>query len=177
MTDSERFLPLVGTLAYVWDTDRDLVLMVRRNKRADDDHFGKVNGLGGKVEKNESVVQGVKRELMEEASIDLLDFSLRGTVTWSNFGPRQEDWLGFLFVVTDWSGTPPDDNDEGDLEWIPRQQLLAACGGNVEAAEALPMWPGDHLFVPLIFDDRGKQFHGTMPYDGDRHTAWTVDWV
>ncbi len=177
MTDNERFLPLVGTLGYIWDSSSDHVLMVRRNKRSDDDHLGKVNGLGGKVERNESITAGMKRELKEEADIDVTDMALRGTVTWSNFGPRREDWLGFMFLVTAWTGEPPSSNDEGDLEWIPRTRLLAACAGQADALAALPMWPGDHLFVPFIFDERPEQFHGTMPYDGEHHTGWTVEWI
>ena len=43
--------PIVGTLAYILDQESDRVLLIRRNSRPDDDHFGKVNGLGGKVEK------------------------------------------------------------------------------------------------------------------------------
>lgn len=177
MSTDQRFLPLVGTLAYVWNPDDDTVLMVRRNKRPDDDHYGKVNGLGGKVEQNESVVGGLRRELHEEAGIELTEFSLRGTVTWSNFGPRHEDWLGFMFLVTGWRGSVPNANDEGELEWIARELLLQACTGDETAVASLPMWPGDHLFVPLIFGADTRQFHGTMPYDGDRHVDWKVEWL
>ena len=47
------FTPIVGTLVYLWDQERDQVLLIRRDARPDDDHFGKVNGLGGKVEIDE----------------------------------------------------------------------------------------------------------------------------
>ena len=55
--------PIVGTLAYILDQESDRVLLIRRNSRPDDDHFGKVNGLGGKVEKDESIVCGIEREI------------------------------------------------------------------------------------------------------------------
>lgn len=177
MNQSERFLPRVGTLAYLWNKDDDTVLLVRRNRRPDDDHFGKVNGLGGKVERNESIVQGLRRELREEAQVELTDFALQGTVTWSNFGPRREDWLGFMFLVTGWTGTPPTSNVEGDLEWVPRQQVLSACRGDSDAATSLPMWPGDHLFVPLVLTEGARQFHGTMPYDGAQQIDWNVEYL
>ena len=41
-----RFTPIVGTLVYLLDRERDAVLMIRRDARPDDDHYGKVNGLG-----------------------------------------------------------------------------------------------------------------------------------
>lgn len=171
------FTPIVGTLAYLWDQTSDRVLMIRRNARPNDDHFGKVNGLGGKLEVDESISGCVRRELHEEAGVELDELSLRGTITWSNFGPKGEDWMGFIFLVTSWTGVPPTSNDEGTLEWVDRTRLLAACDPHNEGNESveLPMWAGDRHFVPLVFDDNPKAFHGTMPYDGDRPTDWTFE--
>lgn len=171
------FRPIVGTLAYLWDQTSDQVLMIRRNARPDDDHFGKVNGLGGKLEVDESISDCVRRELREEAGVILKELSLRGTITWSNFGPKGEDWMGFIFLVTSWTGTPPSGNDEGTLEWVDRTRLLAACDSDNPGNESmeLPMWAGDRHFVPLVFDDNPKAFHGTMPYDGDRPTDWSYE--
>ncbi len=171
------FVPIVGTLAYIWDRDADRVLMIRRDARPDDDHFGKVNGLGGKLEPDESIVAGMRRELREEATIELDEFALRGTITWTNFGPKGEDWMGFIFLVTAWTGTPPSTNEEGTLEWIDRARLTAACDDDpdVRATADLPMWAGDRDFVPLVFDDDPRAFHGTMPYDGDTPKDWIYE--
>ena len=172
-----RYRPIVGTLAYLWDRERDEVLMVRRTARAEDDHFGKVNGLGGKLEPDEGVVESLRREIDEEAGLSLTELALRGTITWTNFGPRREQWLGFVFLVTGWTGTPPPANHEGSLEWIARDRLLAACSTDdaVRAAAGLPMWAGDRHFVPLVFDDDPRPFHGTMPYAGDQPKSWTFE--
>lgn len=171
------FTPIVGTLAYLWDQTTDRVLMIRRDARTDDDHFGKVNGLGGKLEPDESISACVRRELDEEAGVALDDLSLRGTITWTNFGPNGEDWMGFIFLVTSWTGDPPASNDEGTLEWVERSRLLAACDPDAEVRKAteLPMWEGDRHFVPLVFDDDPRAFHGTMPYEGDRPTDWSYE--
>lgn len=171
------FTPIVGTLAYLWDQDSNSVLMIRRNARPNDDHFGKVNGLGGKLEPDEGVVAGLRRELDEEAGVSLVDLALRGTITWTNFGPKGEDWMGFIFLVTSWTGTPPDSNDEGSLEWIPLSRLLASCSSNEATRHEanLPMWEGDRHFVPLVFDDDPRAFHGTMPYDQDRPKDWMYE--
>jgi len=103
--------------------------------------------------------------------------ALRGTITWSNFGPKGEDWMGFIFIATAWTGVPPTSNDEGALEWIERRRLLQACDPNVATRTAadLPMWDGDRFFVPLVFDNDPRPFHGTMPYDGDRPKDWTYE--
>ena len=171
------FTPIIGTLVYLLDRASDRVLMIRRDARPDDDHYGKVNGLGGKLEADESVTAGARRELREEADLELTSLVLRGTITWTNFGPNAEAWLGFVFLADGWEGSPPASNDEGTLEWVPRTTLLAACSDDVEVRRAadLPMWAGDRHFVPLVFDDHPAAFHGTMPYDRDRPLSWTYE--
>ena len=171
------FVPIIGTLAYLWDLETDRVLMIRRNARPDDDHFGKVNGLGGKLEADESVVAGLRRELDEETGLVLDQLALRGTITWTNFGPKHEDWMGFVFLVTAWTGEAPARNEEGTLEWIDRSRLLDACHDDsaVRDDADLPMWAGDRHFLPLVFDDDPRTFHGTMPYDGDAPKDWVYE--
>ena len=169
--------PIVGTLAYLWDRAEDRVLMVRRDARPTDDHFGKVNGLGGKLEVGEHVAAGMRRELAEEAGLEVTSLRLRGTVVWSEFGPRGEDWLGFVFLADAWQGEPPERNEEGSLIWVALPRLLGACDPDptVRAAADLELWDGDRHFLPLVFDDDPRLFHGVMPYVGDRADRWTFE--
>ena len=37
---------------------------------------------------------------------------------------------------------------------------------------SLPMWEGDRFFLPLVFDDDPRIFHGFMPYDDARPISW-----
>ena len=168
------FTPVVGTLAYLLDQETDQVLIIRRNARLDDDHFGKVNGLGGKVEVDEDIVSSARREVLEESDLDATGLELRGTVTFSDFGPNREQWLIFVFLVTTWSGVCASSNNEGSLEWVQRTNLLDACRGG-PAALQLPMWPGDKNFLPLVFDGDARMFHGTMPYDADMPISWSYE--
>ena len=148
---------------------------INRDARPDDDHYGKFNGLGGKLELDESVAAGALRELVEEAGVTATSLSLRGTISWSNFGPKREEWLGFIFLADAWEGELLSSNDEGSLVWVQLERLLQACDGDpdVRASADLPMWEGDRNFIPLVFDDDERQFHGSMPYDGDRPLSWT----
>lgn len=168
------FRPIVGTLAYLWDRPTDSVLMIRRDARPDDDHFGKINGLGGKLESDESIVASLRREIREEAGLELTSFCLRGTITWTNFGPKREQWMGYIFLVDGWTGEPPESNEEGALISVQRQRLLAACKPD-PGDDALPMWAGDRHFVPLVFDDDPRPFHGTMPYDSEKPLRWDYE--
>jgi 8-oxo-dGTP diphosphatase len=155
------YTPIVATLGYVLSPDGREVLMVHRNARPDDHQLGKYNGLGGKLERDEDVVAGMRREILEEAGIDCDELHLRGTISWPGFGKNGEDWLGFLFVITQYSGTPHASNAEGTLEWVPVADIMQ-----------LPLWDGDRHFLPLVFDDDPRGFHGVMPYRDGKMVSW-----
>lgn len=156
------YTPIVATLGYVLSPDRSQVLLIHRNARPDDQHLGKYNGLGGKIERDEDVVAGMRREIHEEAGIDCEALSLRGTISWPGFGKQGEDWLGFLFLITAYSGTPYASNPEGTLEWVPVADIMQ-----------LPLWDGDRHFLPLVFDADPRGFHGVMPYRDGKMVSWT----
>ncbi|HJU39697.1 MAG TPA: 8-oxo-dGTP diphosphatase [Tahibacter sp.] len=155
------YTPIVATLGYVLSPDGERVLMVHRNARPDDHQLGKYNGLGGKLEPDEDVLAGMRREIREEAGIECEALELRGTISWPGFGKHGEDWLGFLFVVTRYTGTPFDSNAEGALEWVERAHMLD-----------LPLWEGDRHFLPLVFDGDARPFHGVMPYKDGHMVSW-----
>jgi 8-oxo-dGTP diphosphatase len=155
------YTPILATLGYVLSPDRRRVLMIHRVSRGDDHHFGKYNGLGGKLEANEDAVSGMRREIREEAGIDCVEMTLRGTISWPGFGKDGGDWFGFLFVVTQFSGVPFERNPEGVLEWIDLDEL-----------DELPLWDGDRSFLKLVFDADPRQFHGVMPYRDGRMLGW-----
>lgn len=156
------YTPIVATLGYVLSPDRRRALLIHRNARADDQHLGKYNGLGGKLEADEDVVAGMRREILEEAGIVCEELSLRGTISWPGFGRQGEDWLGFVFVITRFTGTPFEHNPEGALEWV-----------DVDRIMDLPLWDGDRQFLPLVFDADPRPFHGVMPYRDGRMVSWS----
>src|SRR5688500_12125641 len=84
------YTPIVATLGYVLSPDGNDVLMVHRNARPDDHQLGKYNGLGGKIEPDEDVLAGMRREIREEAGIDCTALQLRGTISWPGFGTQGE---------------------------------------------------------------------------------------
>lgn len=155
------YTPIVATLGYILSPDKSRVLLIHRNARANDQHLGKYNGLGGKMEPDEDIVACMRREIREEAAIECERLSLRGTISWPGFGKNGEDWLGFIFLIEDFSGTPLERNAEGELEWIAIASIMA-----------LPLWDGDRYFLPLVFDDDSRAFHGVMPYRDGKAISW-----
>ena len=158
------YTPILATLGYVLSPDGREVLMIRREGRPDDLHLGKYNGLGGKLEPDEDVCTGIRREIREEAGLDCTRLELAGTVSWPGFGRDEEAWFGFVFRIPAWSGTPLTHNHEGTLLWVPVADVLAG---------RVPMWEGDRHFLPLVFAERPRQFHGVMPWKGGRPVSWS----
>lgn len=156
------YTPVLATLGYVFSPCGTRVLMIHRNARPADPHFGKYNGLGGKLEPNEDVVSGLRRELREEAGIECDSVRLAGTISWPGFGKNGEDWFGFVFRVESFTGTPLESNPEGALEWV-----------DVARVPELPLWEGDRYFLPLVFDRSAPAFHGVMPYRNGKPLSWS----
>ena len=155
------YCPIVGTLGYILSEDRSKVLLIHRNLRQDDLHLDKYNGLGGKMLPDEDVVGCLRREILEESGLECREIVLRGTINWTGFGPDGEDWLGFIFRIDRFSGVPFTSNDEGELGWM-----------DLDNMDTLPMWEGDRYFLPLVFDDDSRIFHGYMPYKDGRPLSW-----
>lgn len=160
------YTPILATLGYVFSPDGRQVLLIHRDRRPDDAHFGKYNGLGGKLDSGEDVVACLRREVREEAGIECVELTLCGTVSWPGFGKGGEDWFGFVFRIERFSGSPLSENPEGSLEWV-----------DVGRVASLPLWEGDKHFLPLVFDRTGRQFHGVMPYRDGRPVGWSYSLI
>lgn len=157
---------ILATLGYILSPDGGQVLMIHRNKRPEDIHFGKYNGLGGKLANNESVTACMAREIQEESGIIVDHLILRGTISWPGFGKNDEDWFGFIFVIDQWHGEVHTGNHEGTLEWVP-----------LDALPTLSLWPSDHQFLPMVFDQEPRTFHGCMPFLHGEMVSWSYDRV
>lgn len=155
------YTPILATLGYVLSADGQRVLMIHRNARLDDAHYGKFNGLGGKLEADEDVLSGLKREIHEEAGIECRSLQLRGTISWPGFGKHGEDWFGFIYLIDAFDGQPKQANPEGELVWV-----------DIDKIPGLPLWEGDRQFLPLVFDQDPRPFHGVMPYRDGRMQSW-----
>jgi 8-oxo-dGTP diphosphatase len=160
------YTPILATLGYVMSPDGKQTLLIHRNTRADDHHLGKYNGLGGKLEPDEDIIAGLRREIHEEAGIECVEIELRGTISWPGFGKHGEDWFGFIFRITRFEGTPFIENPEGTLSWVPVEEVMD-----------LPLWEGDRYFLPLVFGNDPRQFHGVMPYYEGKPLSWNYSLI
>lgn len=156
------YTPIMATLGYILSPDGKQVLMIHRNKRPEDIHYGKYNGLGGRLEANEDVISGMRREIQEESGLVAEKMTLRGTISWPGFGKKGEDWFGFIFRIESWSGEVHTGNHEGTLEWVPLDKLFE-----------LALWPSDLMFLTMVFDDDPRIFYGSMPFEKGEMMSWS----
>ncbi|MDR0959811.1 MAG: 8-oxo-dGTP diphosphatase [Propionibacteriaceae bacterium] len=167
-----RYRPVLGVLGYAIDPEAGTVLLIHRNRRPEDFHRGKYNGLGGKVEAGENIFAAMRREFFEESGLTATRLRLKGTISWPGFGVdangEAEDWFGFIFLIDAWEGTLRPQSDEGETGWIDLGRL---------ARLELPLWPGDRHFLPLLLDDGVAEFHGVMPYVDGQPASWDVEIV
>lgn len=137
----------LGTLCYLRQGGK--TLMVYRNKKPNDMHLGKWNGLGGKLEPGETPEECAAREIFEESGLRVKNLMYRGLLTFPGFA-NDEDWYAFVYVSTQFSGVLID-SPEGRLEWIDDSSLLD-----------LNLWEGDRLFIPWL--DQPGVFSGKLTY-------------
>jgi 8-oxo-dGTP diphosphatase len=137
----------LATLCYVRHNRHTLMML--RNKKADDIHEGKWNGLGGKFDPGETPEACARREILEESGLHAEALQMRGFITFPIFKDH-EDWYVFVFTATA-ATRELGDCAEGELRWIPDEELLD-----------LNLWPGDRVFIPWL--DQDRFFSGRFSY-------------
>ena len=149
---------ILATLCYL---KRDgHTLMLHRNKKENDVHQGKWNGLGGKFQPGESPEECAAREVYEESGFRVQALDLRGVITFPMFS-HDRDWYVFLFVIPTFTGEAVE-SPEGELAWIPDEELLD-----------LNLWEGDRIFLPWL--DQPEFFSARFEYEGGRFISHSVN--
>jgi 8-oxo-dGTP diphosphatase len=149
---------ILATLCYIKHNGR--TLMVHRNKKPNDIHEGKWNGLGGKFEPGESPEECVIREVLEESGLEIQKPHLHGLLLFTNF--KGNDWYVFVFTAAEFTGKLTTSSPEGRLEWVEDNKLTS-----------LNLWESDKIFFPWI--EAGKFFSAKFEYDGDKMLGYEVN--
>jgi len=108
---------IVTTLCMIYHENRILL---------QDVHKGDWRGLffpGGHVEKGESFMQAIIREIKEETGLDIRNPQLCGVKQWQT--DDDERYIVMLYKTSEFSGDLSS-SDEGEMTWVNRNDLPAA---------------------------------------------------
>ena len=106
--------PIQATLAFIFNKDLTKVLLITKQKP--DQHKGLLNGLGGKLEANESHLDCVVREIEEEAGLKSKskNWNKVGNITWIHW---------HVSVWTMVSRIKVNDFPDDSVDWYPVNDL------------------------------------------------------
>ena len=139
------------TLCIVQQGDKILLGMKKRGFGA-----GRWNGFGGKLNVDETVEQAARREMKEEAGIELTDLEKVGVIDFE-FQGKPGILEVNIFRSTDFSGEPVE-SEEMKPQWFGLDQIPFA-----------QMWPDDIHWFPLFLV--GKKFTGRFLFgEGEGNT-------
>ena len=114
---------------------------------------GRWNGFGGKVQFGESMEEAAKRELQEEAGINVENLEKAGVLEFSWQG-KSEILEVHIFSAQNFDGIPTE-SEEMKPQWFHKDEIPFD-----------EMWPDDRYWFPLLF--AGKKFTGKFLFsEGD----------
>ncbi len=103
---------------------------------------GRFNGVGGKVEGRETIVQSAIRETKEEIGVDIQELSKRAELTFFYSAKPEWDQLVSVYLCDSWEGEPVE-SEEMRPQWF-----------TTEAIPFSEMWADDPFWLPLILEDK-----------------------
>ena len=133
------------TLTIVHQHPRVLLGMKKRGFGA-----GRWNGFGGKLEGGETIEQGARREMLEEAGITLTNISKMGIILFE-WKSRPEILEVHVFRSEQFSGIPRE-TEEMRPEWF-----------HVDEIPFHEMWEDDQYWFPLLIAN--NKFSGRVLFD------------
>lgn len=131
------------TLCLLVKDDKILLAMKKRGFG-----IGKWNGVGGKVEDDETIEAAAAREVGEEIGVlaDPAKMERVGNVEFYFKDKPEWDQKMHVFLVKDWQGEPKE-SEEMAPKWYLKNEIPFDS-----------MWPDDKHWLPVVLD--GKKFEG-----------------
>lgn len=125
---------------------------------------GRWNGVGGKVDANESIEDATKRETREEIDVDVKDIKKVAELAFTF--PHNEAWnqVVHIYFSEAWDGEPTE-SEEMAPKWYKVSELPFDS-----------MWPDDKFWLPKALE--GKLIQGAFTFgEGDIILDQKLDFV
>ena len=133
------------TIVIIHQTDKILLGMKKRGFG-----LGRYNGFGGKVEKDETIEEAARREVFEEASLEIIDLEKIGVIDFS-WRDKKDELEVHIFKSTQFNGLP-EETGEMKPEWF-----------DIKNIPYKKMWSDDIYWLPLFLQN--KKFTAKFVFD------------
>lgn len=133
------------TLCIIYNNNKILLGMKKRGLGV-----GRWNGFGGHVEEGESIEDAAKREVFEEAGLNIKNLEKMGIIIFE-FRDGHKNLEVHVFRSKDFEGQIIE-SEEMKPEWF-----------DIDEMPLNDMWPADTYWLPILL--RGKKFEGKFIYD------------
>jgi 8-oxo-dGTP diphosphatase len=153
---SSRTLPVRATLCFVVQGPNVLMIRKKRGLGA-----GKINGVGGKFEAEETAEDCVVREAQEELGITPTDPVKRGELHFQFLDGLK--LFCTVFVATRFLGTPCETSEAIPL-WFKLDEIPYH-----------EMWEDDILWLRQVLE--GRSVRGFFKFDGDKLLSEQIEWL
>jgi len=149
-----RYTLIPRTLIFLTQGDSILLLEGSSNKTLWANRF---NGVGGHVERGESVLTSARRELLEETGLSSEDLKLCGTIT---IDTGKEVGIGIFVFRGSHTRGELKTSQEGSLMWVP-----------IDEIHDLPLVVDLYELLPkvLTMESDDPPFSAHIAYDHDGH--------
>ena len=148
------------TLCFIYEHPKILLGMKKRGHGE-----GKWNGFGGKVEQGETIEEGAKREMKEEAGIEIKEMNKLGILEFESQNDP-EILEVHIFSVKEFKGVPIE-SEEMKPKWF-----------DVDEIPFNQMWENDALWIEKVLKTNHKM-EGTIWHDENdkivKHKLNTVE--
>ena len=148
---------MIANLVFMIDRDRDRVLLIHKKTGLG---AGKINGPGGKLEKDESAGEAAIRELQEELRITPLDLEEMGVLYFQfvdGLALHCTVFRGFEFLGA------PTETREAKPQWFGFDEIPFDR-----------MWDDDRFWLPGLL--RGKKFDAWFHFEDEEMLSQCVQW-
>jgi 8-oxo-dGTP diphosphatase len=151
----EKRYQFVGrTICFLFNKHQVLLIKGSENRKR---WAGLYNGIGGHVEKGESIMECARRELSEEAGVDGAELDLVSIITIDN---GNNPGICLFVYRGEYDGDVSEGSDEGSIEWVDMANIE-----NLQVVQDLPGLLGmvfryqkgdDPTYFKYSFDSEGK---------------------